>query len=105
MTAPRKHGWRWYWHLAWVSATLLFLALVSVVVFFGSGAGNPLLRRAIIHQIESRTGMRTELPSISIRWLSLRVSLHQLVVHGKEPAGTQPLFAAEEVRLKLRIDS
>src|SRR5712664_389489 len=35
----------------------------------------------------------------------MRASITGLVIHGKEPAGTEPLFTAEEVQAGLRIDS
>src|SRR6266478_5474835 len=73
--------WSWIIHTPWVLAVI---ALLSVVVFFGSGAGNPLLSRLLVSRLERMTG---------------------LVIHGKEPAGTEPLFTAEEVQAGLRIDS
>src|SRR6266478_4260833 len=73
--------WSWIIHTPWVLAVI---ALLAVVVFFGSGAGNPLLSRLLVSRLERITG---------------------LVIHGKEPAGTEPLFTAEEVQAGLRIDS
>ena len=101
----RRSRWRWLRHFAWVVATSIVLAIVAVVVFFGSGAGNPLIRRAAIRRINSITGGKTEIRSVSIRWLSLGASVRGFVVHGNEPAGTEPLFAAEEIEAGLRIDS
>jgi translocation and assembly module TamB len=94
--------WSWIIHTPWVLAVI---AILATIAFFGSGAGNPFIRRLIVHRIESMTGGRTELQSISIRWLSLRLTLKGLVIHGKEPAGTEPLFAAEEVQAGLHVDS
>ena len=68
-----------------------------IVIFFGSGAANPLLRRLIISRVNLITGGRTELRTLSIGWFSLQVKLHGLVIHGREPEGTEPLFSAEEV--------
>ena len=104
----RRKRWRWLRHLAWVLAAkvfLIFLALIGVAIFFGSGAGNPLIHRFIVHRLESSTGGPVTLQSLSIRWLSLEVKLRGLVVHGREPAGTEPLFAADEIIVGLRIDS
>src|SRR5437016_14668427 len=75
------------------------------MIFFGSGAGNPLLTRLLVSRLEQMTGGKVELHSLSIRWLALRATIKGLVIHGKEPAGTEPLFAAEEVHAGLRIDS
>jgi translocation and assembly module TamB len=94
--------WSWVIHTPWVLATL---AILSVIVFFGSGAGNPLIRRVLVRRLENITGGRVELRTLSIQWLSLGVTLNGLVIHGSEPAGTEALLAAEEVHAGLRIDS
>src|ERR1700732_2732399 len=59
----------------------------------------------ILKPLEKITGVQVALKSISIRWLSLEFKLKGLVIHGREPAGTEPLFAADEVQVGLRIDS
>jgi translocation and assembly module TamB len=102
-TLQRK--WRWLRHVAWVLGAKIVLIVVGLVIFFGSGAGNPLIRRFVLHRLETMTGCRIELQTISIQWLSLRATLQGLVIHGREPADTEPLFAAEEVRFGLRVDS
>ncbi len=101
----RTRKFRWLRHVAWVSAVAIFLALTTVIIFFGSGAGNPLIRRVLMRRLQALTGGRVELRTISIDWLSLRAKLKGLEIHGLEPAGTAPLFAAEEVETDLRIDS
>ena len=103
--ASRIRKFRWLRHVAWVSAVVVFLALTAVIIFFGSGAGNPLIRRVLVRRLQALTGGRVELRTISIDWLSLRAKLKGLEIHGLEPAGTAPLFAAEEVETGLRIDS
>ncbi len=94
--------WSWIIHTPWVLAVL---GILSVIAFFGSGAGNPLLTRLITHRLEVMTGGKVELRSLSIQWLAMRATLKGLVIHGKEPAGAEPLFSAEEVQAGLRIDS
>jgi translocation and assembly module TamB len=94
--------WSWVIHTPWVLATL---ALLAVVIFFGSGAGNTLLKRVLIRRIEAATGGKTEIGSLSIRWLSLRATIKDLVIHGKEPKGTEPFVAVDEVDVAIRVDS
>jgi len=77
----RIRKFRWLRHVAWVSAVVIFLALTAVVIFFGSGSGNPLIRRAVIRRLQALTGGRVELRTISINWLSLRATLRGLEVH------------------------
>src|SRR2546425_12642028 len=94
--------WSWIIHTPWVLAVI---ALLAVVVFFGSGAGNPLLSRLLVSRLERMTGGKVELRALSIRWLAMRATITGLVIHGKEPAGTEPFFTAEDVQAGLRIDS
>ena len=102
-TVRRK--WRWLRHVAWVLGVKVTLILIAAIVFFGSGAGNPLIRRLIVRRIHSMTGGRAEIRSLSIQWLAMRASIKGLVIHGNEPEGTEPLFSAEEIRGGFRIDS
>ncbi|HKF24438.1 MAG TPA: hypothetical protein VKB24_00640, partial [Candidatus Acidoferrum sp.] len=63
MTEAKKirRKWRWLRHLAWVLGAKLVLIVAALAVFFGSGAGNPLLRRLAIQRVNSITGGRTEI--------------------------------------------
>ncbi len=101
----RKRKWRWLRHVAWVLGAKIFLIVVGLTIFFGSGLGNPILQRFLVRRLAAVTGGRVELRSLSVQWLSLRATLQSLVIHGREPAGTEPLFAAEEVQAGLRVDS
>jgi translocation and assembly module TamB len=100
-----RRKWKWLRRMAWVLGVKLVLILVAVVVFFGSGAGNPLLRRLAIERINLTTGGQTEIRSLRVNWLAMRATLEGVVIHGKEPAGTPPLFSAEEIRAGLQVDS
>ncbi len=94
--------WNWVIHTPWVLAVI---ALMAVIVFFGSGAGNPLLSELLVSRLERMTGGKVELRALSIRWFAMRATIKGLVIHGREPSGTEPLFTAEEVQAGLRIDS
>jgi translocation and assembly module TamB len=94
--------WNWIIHTPWV---LTVIAILSVIVFFGSGAGNPLLSRLIVRRLQSMTGGKVEFRALSVQWMAMRVTIKGLVIHGKEPAGTEPLLSANEVEARLRIDS
>ena len=103
MKVRKRHPiWSWVIHTPWV---LTVIAILCVIGFFASGAGNPILKRWMVLRLEAATGARVELNSISIHWLSLRTTLRGLVVHGNEPAGARPFFSAREVQVRLRIDS
>ena len=103
MNGRRRHPiWTWIIHTPWVLAVL---GILGVMIFFGSGAGNPIIQRLLVARLEHATGGKVEFRAMSIRWLSMRVTLNHLVIHGNEPAGTEPLFSADEVQAALRIDS
>jgi len=105
MEMALKRKWRWLRRVGWVLGVKISLIIVLLVLFFGSGAANPLLRRLIIRRLDAATGGRTELRTLSVGWFSKELTLRGLVIHGSEPAGSPPLFSAEEVRAGLRIDS
>ncbi len=103
MKVRKRHPiWNWVIHTPWV---LTVIAILCVIGFFGSGSGNPILRRWIVHRLEKAVGAHVDLDSISIQWLSLRATLKGLVIHGREPLGTKPLLSAEEVQAELKVDS
>jgi len=101
----RRRKWRWLRHTAWVLGIKLTLITLGVIIFFGSGAGNPFLKRVLIRRLNAATGGTSSVNSLSIEWLSLRAKLNGIVIRGKEPQGSDPLFSAEEVEAGLRIDS
>src|SRR5467141_3892768 len=101
----RRRKWRWLRHVAWILGAKIFLIVAGLMIFFGSGAGNPLLSRLLVSRLERMTGGKVELRALSIQWLAMRATIKGLVIHGKERAGTEPLLAAEEVQAGLRIDS
>lgn len=101
----RRRKWRWLRHTAWVLGIKLTLISVGLVIFFGSGAGNPFLKRVLVRRLNAVTGGSAEVNSLSIEWMSLRAKIRGIVIHGKEPSGSAPLFSAEEIEAGLRIDS
>ena len=104
----KESRWRrilWLEHLLWVLGIWTLMALALVVIAVGSGLANPVLRRILIHRVEVLTGARVEIRTVSVGWFSLNATIRGMVVHGKEPADTEPLFSVEQARVGLRIDS
>src|SRR5262249_45813357 len=101
----RRRKWRWLRHTAWVLGIKITLIVIGVIIFFGSGTGNPFLKRVLIRRLNAATGGYTTIDSISIRWLLLKATIKGITIHRKEPTGTDPLFGAEEIEAGLRIDS
>ncbi len=105
MQETRRRKWRWLRHVVWILGVKLILIVAGVMIFFGSGAGNPLLSRLLVSRLERMTGGKVEFRTLSVQWFAMRATIKGLVIHGKEPLGTEPLFTAEEVQAGLRIDS
>ena len=100
--------WRrilWVEHLLWVLGTWSVLLIALAVIAVGSGLANPLLRKILVHRIASITGARVEIRTVAVGWFSLNATVNGLVIHGTEPAGTEPLFSVEQARVGLRVDS
>ncbi|MGA2418524.1 MAG: translocation/assembly module TamB domain-containing protein [Candidatus Acidiferrum sp.] len=100
-----KGRWRWLRHVVWVMGVNTSLVLAFIGILLWSGAANLPLRHLIVSRINQATGGQTEVRSLSIAWFSLHATIKGLVIHGREPASTEPFFSAEEVQAGLRIDS
>src|SRR5207244_9572104 len=83
----RRRKWRWLRHVAWILGAKIFLIVAGLMIFFGSGAGNPLLSRLLVSRLERMTGGKVELRALSIQWLAMRATIKGLVIHGKEQDG------------------
>ena len=104
----RESRWRkilWLEHLLWVLGTWTVLPVALAIIAVGSGLANPLLRKILINRAEALTGARVEIRTVAVGWFSLNVTVNGLVVHGKEPRDTEPLFSSEQARVGLRVDS
>lgn len=104
----KESRWRkilWLEHLVWVLGTWTLLLIALAVIAVGSGLANPLLRRILVNRVQALTGTRVEIRTVSVGWFSLNVTINGVVVHGKEPADTEPLFSAAQARVGLRVDS
>ena len=104
----KESRWRkilWLEHVLWVLGTWTLLGIALAIIAVGSGLANPLLRRVLMHRMETLTGARVEIRTVSVGWFSLSATVNGLVVHGKEPASTEPLLSVEQARVGLRIDS
>src|SRR5277367_599302 len=101
----RRQKILWLEHLFWMLGIWSLLAFALAAIALGSGLANPLLRHALISRVEGLTGGKVEIRTVSVGWFSLTATANGIVIHGKEPATTEPLFTAEQARVGLRIDS
>src|ERR1700694_935220 len=93
-----KHGMA----LAAIAAVTIGLALVYIVV---SGLADRWARRTVVEELERTTGARVELGNFHIEWWALHVRFDGLTLHGREPAGTPPLFHADRLDIDIHVES
>ena len=95
----------WLEHLIWMLSTWTLFGVALAVIALGSGLANPVLRHFLVNRLQNLTGSRVEVRTVSVGWFSLTATVKGLVIHGKEPESTEPLFSTEQAKLGLRIDS
>ena len=64
----RRQKILWFEHLLWVLGTWTLLLVALGVIAVGSGLVNPLLRRILIHRMETLTGAQVEIRTVSVGW-------------------------------------
>jgi len=98
----RKFRWKHGMALCATAAVALALALAYIV---GSGLADRWARRRVVEELEKATGARVELGSFYIKWRSLHARFDGLTLHGREPAGTPPLFHADRLEIDIHVES
>jgi len=104
----KESRWRkilWLEHMLWLLGVWTLVGVAVAGIAIGSGLANPILRRLLISRLQNLTGSRVEIRTISIGWFSLNATVNGLIIHGKEPAGTEPLCSVAQAKIGLRIDS
>lgn len=91
----------------WGRRALIVLAAGALAVagIFESGLAERWMRRAIIRQIEQRTGARAQIGGFHFHAFRLRAEIDDLTVHGLEGPGEAPLFHADHVNVAIRVVS
>jgi translocation and assembly module TamB len=62
-------------------------------------------RRTIVEQLERTTGAHVEVGNVHFSWRLLTARFDGLTLHGREPAGSPPLFHADALQLNIHIES
>jgi translocation and assembly module TamB len=88
----------------------LFVALALVIGLviayaIASGLADRWARRAIVEELEKSTGARVELGNFHFTWRVLSARFDGLTLHGREPAGSPPLFHADVLQFDIHIES
>ncbi|HVA94948.1 MAG TPA: translocation/assembly module TamB domain-containing protein [Candidatus Dormibacteraeota bacterium] len=83
-------------------ALIIGLALAYVIT---TGLADLWARRMIVEQLEKSTGAKVQLGSFHFDWRKLSARFDGLTLHGREPAGTPPLFHADQLQFSIRVES
>jgi translocation and assembly module TamB len=95
----RARGKRWTRR-----ALISIVAAVFVVAgVFQSGLAEHWMRRALIGQIERRTGTRVQIGGFHFHVWRLQAEIDDLTLHGLEGPGEPPLFHADRVDVAIRV--
>lgn len=86
-------------------ATAVVAVALGLAYIVASGLADLWARRTIVEQLEKATGARVELGNFHIQWRSLHVRFDGLTLHGREPAGTPPLFHADRLEIDVHVES
>jgi translocation and assembly module TamB len=84
---------------------LSLVAALAIVYAIASGFADRWARRTIVDQLERTTGARVELGNFHIGWRLLTARFDGLTLHGREAAGSPPLFHADLLQFDIHVDS
>ena len=82
---------------------LVVLVLTATVATVRTDWFRNYIRDKIVSATEDATGGRTEIGSFAFDWTHLRATIADFVIHGKEPAGSDPFLRAARVEVDLRL--
>jgi translocation and assembly module TamB len=98
----RRRGWlRW---LALVAAAFILL-VGGLGLAFQWGWFDAPVRNLVVARLSQLTGGQVELTGFHFNLFTLRADLKGLTIHGREPAGTPPLFHADSLIVGIQVDS
>jgi translocation and assembly module TamB len=100
MTWKRRIGWT-----AVVIVALIAVSGVGAYWYLQSSAFQRYATARIIQQTKESTGARLEVQHLDLKLRTLTSDLYGLTIHGTEGVGQPPLLQADELTVRLRIDS
>lgn len=98
----RKFGLK---HGLGLGVLLAVVAALAILYVIASGIADGWARRTIVQQLQRTTGARVELGNFHFAWRTLTARFDGLTLHGREPAGSPPLFHAGTLQFNIHVDS
>src|SRR6266404_4304857 len=84
-------------------AALIVLLLVGTILTVRTDWFRSYVKQKIITATEDGVGGKVEIGSFAFAWSHLRAVVTDFVIHGNEPAGSNPFVRASRVELHLRL--
>ncbi|HEX3376068.1 MAG TPA: AsmA family protein, partial [Candidatus Acidoferrales bacterium] len=100
MTGKRIVQWT-----AILIGSLLVVLLLAAIVVVRTASFQHFVLMQLEQKVQASTGARFEIGKLAINWRLLTLDLYGIVLHGKESGPQAPLFAADHLRVGLKIIS
>ena len=84
-------------------AALIVLLLTATILTVRTDWFRNYVKQKIITATEDGTGGKVDIGSFDFAWTRLRAVVTDFVIHGNEPAGSDPFVRAARVELELRL--
>ena len=81
------------------------MLLAGLGLAFQWGWFDAPVRHLVVAKLSQLTGGQVELAQFHFDLFTLRADLKGLTIHGREPAGTPPLFHADSLIVGVQMDS
>lgn len=98
----RKFGLK---HGLGLAVLLAVVAALVILYAIASGIVDRWARRTIVQELERTTGARVELGNFHFAWRALTARFDGLTLHGRESAGSPPLFHADTLQFNIHVES
>src|ERR1700730_4614751 len=99
------NGKRFFRWAAISIAAILTVLIVTAVVVVHTVAFQHFVLEQIEQKVQANMGARLNIERMAINWRLFTVDFYGIALHGKENSSQAPLFAADHMRVGLKIIS
>jgi translocation and assembly module TamB len=94
---------KWLLRAALFLLALCLILAAALILYIRSDAFAKDVERRIVAEVERASGGTAEMRRFWFDGRALKAGVEGFVLHGKEPPGSTPLFAAKEIEAEIRI--
>jgi translocation and assembly module TamB len=102
---PRSSHWRLVRNFLVGVVALVVLTSAALLWYVHTDSFQTMVRGRLVSALENITGGRVELAKLSIVPFRFRVEVHDLTIHGTEPAGEVPYAHVDRLTAEIKIIS